>query len=384
MQISAPPIPTQHPVLEAHAIRFTQGGRTVYHLSLSMPKFDHILPTEVKEETIADVNRRFQRRHAADIEGYLQGVDQWVFGPVTLSIGDQYIEFESYSDRDESNEPTVGHLRVLESGRNELKILDGQHRRKAIRDFRRAQLKGEAAGRQARFEESQMPIALYIESSSTGVRQMFADMAKQRPMDGITTARFDARDPFNRAAAEVMEASSWIKPYVEMDRSTVTRTSPKLTTFNQLAKNIKVLHVGYGGRVSKIRMHDAENEYDDLVNLGVRWTDNFLTTARDEYRELSRGVDGQYVAKQRSKTLAYNGTILRMLAGAHYEWGHQFPDRDYRALAEYVKSLDFRPGLDETDLVEIGILEPRGKTPISRIQEVRGAIDRIVATAADA
>lgn len=375
----------QQPVLRAHAIRSTQGGRTVYHLSLRMSQFDDVLPEEVDENLIRDNNRRFIRSHAVGIGEYLQGTDRWVFGPITLSVSGDDIVFNPYDGQGESDGPVVGELRVLEGGRGSLKILDGQHRRRAIRDFRLAQLENGAAERQTRFEESQMPIALYVEDDGKAIRQMFADMANQRPMDAITTARFDTRDPFNRAANEVMLQSDWLGLYVEMDRSSVVRTSSKLISFNQLARNLKTLRVGYGGRISQIRMREAENEFDALVDLGVSWVDEFLVAARPEYAELASGdIDEKYLPKQRTKTLAYNGTILRILAGAHYEWRNRFPNQDCQALAEYVESLNFKPGLKTSDLVKFGVLEPGGVTPLSRSQEVRGAIKRIVDAAAAA
>ena len=117
---------------------------------------------------------------------------------------------------------------MLPGSRAHLKILNGQHRRWAIRNYRTKPIESnEEQERQIRFEQSQMPVALYIERDPTRIRQMFADMAQQRNMDSITKALFNARDPFTQAAARVMEESSWLHPFVEMNQSTVSRSSDK-------------------------------------------------------------------------------------------------------------------------------------------------------------
>ena len=192
--------PEPTPVLEASAYRFKQGRRIVYYTALTVAQFDDALPEEIDTDIIKD-NRRFILSHAKSIEDYLRTTDAWVLGPVTLSIAPQYVEFKPYPGQTKNDSPIVGRLCVTTGSRSFLKILDGQHRRKAIKDYRKSQLlDSEEIERRKQFESSQMPIALYEEKDNNGIKQMFADMAKQRNIDAITKSRFDRRDPFNRAA----------------------------------------------------------------------------------------------------------------------------------------------------------------------------------------
>ena len=372
-----PPAPSF--VLEAPAHKMVQAGRTVYYLALRMAQFDDALPEEVDSKIITH-NRRFKPNHAKAIEDYLVAADRWVLGPITLSVDPAHIEFTQYSGQDGSQGPLVGVLRVKEGARTSLKIIDGQHRRRAIRDYRKAESDDEDRERRRLFNESQMPVAIYEEGDEVAIRQMFADMAQQRTPDGITKARFDMRDPFNRAAEDVMEQSSWLKRYVEMNSSSVARTSDKLISFNQLSTNLKTLEYGYYGRASRVRLQEAANDLPRIVDQGLAWTDEFLPAARPEYLALlSEDVEPGFLPGERPGTLAYNGTMLRILAGARFAWAELGSTRPASHLAEYIQTMDFRPRDNRGVLAESGIVQTA--TVIGRRQEVEAAISLIVANA---
>ena len=372
------------PVIETSAHQIKQGGRTVYYTAVPVAQFDDALPEEIDTQIIKD-NRRFIPSHAKAIEDYLRTTDAWVLGPVTLSIDPEYVEFEPYDGQSDNVSPVLGVLRVISGGRSFLKILDGQHRRKAIKDYRRSQLLDSTEiKRRNQFESSQMPIALYEEDNDVRIRQMFADMAQQRNMDAITKARFDMRDPFNEAADQVKLLSGWIAPYVEMNRPTIARTSDKLIAFNQLATNIKTLEFGYFGRASRDRLQEAAHNMEGIVEQGLEWTDDFLPQAREEYLNLlNSDIDPDYVSRERPKTLAYNGTMLRILAGAYYEWHQQNPPMGTDILASFISSMDFQSKAESGLLVESGVLATGQVTLMARRQEVTAAIRAIVQGAID-
>ena len=377
--------PNLTPVLEAPAHRLHQGGRTVYYMALTIAQFDDALPNEVDRDMIRDTNRRFNQNHADSIEEYLQKTDAWVLGPVTLSIAPDYVEFEPYPGQLNDSSPVLGLLRVVSGGGSFLKMLDGQHRRSAIRDYRRSQsLSNSEIERRNRFEDCQMPVALYEEKDLTRIRQMFADMSRQRNMDAITKALFDTRDPFNRAADQIKLRSSWLGPYVEMHRSTIARSNDKFISFNQLATNLKTLEFGYFGRASKDRLQEADNNIEDIIEKGLEWTDDFLPMAREEYLNLfNSDIDQEDVPKERSKTYAYNGTMLRILAGAYYEWHQRFPTMGADILASFVSDMDLQPKAKDGPLVDAGVLVLGQTTLTARRQEVTTAIGAIVQGAHD-
>lgn len=367
------------PLIKTHAQRLSQGGRTVYYLSLRMSQFDDILPSEVDPGVIT-VNRRFVPSHAKAIEQYLRSTDDWVLGPVTLSVDPDYIRFTPFPGQDECLPQLTGELEILEGGQSELRILDGQHRRRAIKEFRASiPLDKDEARRRNQLNQSQMPVALYMETDVDEIRQMFVDLARQRRMDAVTTARFDARDPFNRAADDVREQSDWLKQYVEMDRSTVPRSSSKILAFNQLVVNLKTLRYGYAGRASKQRLSEAQHDYDSIVKMGLNWVDDFLPASREEYLALiGQEIDDDYVPVQKTRTLAYNATIIRIIAACHYQWTRQYSSRSLDDLATFIKVMDLRPSMQSGPLVESGVMTPGLATPNSRRQLVQRAIQSVV------
>ena len=371
------------PVLRAHATRLRQGKRDVYHFALRMAQFDDALPIEVDEKVIRD-NRRFIPSHAKAIEDYLSSNESWVLGPVTLSIDPEFVEFEPYEGQGKNQLPEIGELRIIEGASSSLRIIDGQHRRWAIRDLMRNTEGGDPAVRAA-FEESQMPVALYTEADTAAIRQMFADMAQQRNMTAVARARFDQRDPFNRAAAEVQAQSVWLDPFVEMNSSTVSRGSEKLIAFNQLAVNLKTLRYGYGGRVSRVRQQEANRDFDEIVELGLHWIDDFLPSAREEYAILGNlEADPDYIPTQRRETFAYSGTMLRVIAGCFYEWHSRFPDASAEPLETHIRSMNFRTKQRSTLLRKSGMIDNEGYTLRGGRREIRFAINAIVDEAAEA
>ena len=85
---------------------------------------------------------------------------------------------------------------------------------------------------------------------------------------------------------------------------------------------------------------------------------------------------------RRTKSLAYNATVVQVLAGCHYEW--RKTHEDWRPLAEFIRQADFTPGRHVNEgalLVDAGLVPPKGITPVPRIQEVTRSIDYIVGKA---
>lgn len=390
--------------LEFDAQRYQQGGRIAYALVMDLGTLDSNVPNFVNPDRIEKANRRFNATHSRRIAEYIYDVDDWVLGAILLGIDPEYVEFVPFRDEDGLPSDSQGYVRIpLDGGTSSIKILDGQHRRMAIQGVRerlRQEIRSErdqSAGNgrtqlleklQRKFEnldEMAIPVVLYEEADTRSLRRMFADLAQTRNIDATTKTRFDDRDPFNRAAVELVELgrSNLLAGRVEMERTTPGRNSNDLLAVNQLARCLKVLKYGYGGRASRDRIIEAQHNYDELVDIGITWADDFLPSARDEYEVLhSIELEEDFVKDNRSRLVAYSVTTLQLMAGCLHEWSEL--KRPWNELAGWLRSAEFDLKSPDCIFLKSGILIPGDTSLISRSQNMKATIAYIVEKAAEA
>ena len=388
-------------VVEFDVHRYEQGGRTAYSLVMDLGTLDDNVPEFVSRERIDKANRRFIDDHARRIEEYIYDVDDWVLGAILLGISPDAVEFVPYEDDDGFPSSFSGYIRIpLSGGTSTISILDGQHRRIAIRRVRdrlrqeivtaveesakngRDQALKKLELKLQRLDEMSIPVALYEEANTKELRQMFADLAKTRPIDATTKTRFDNRDPFNRAAVDLAKigTSDLLTDKVEMERTTPARSSNCLLAVNQLSRCLKVLKYGYGGRVSRERISEAELNYDELVDAGIAWADDFLRSARGEYEVLcSTELEEDFISKNRSHYISYSVTALQLMAGCVYESNKR--GFSLELLASWLRQADFNLDSDECIFLKAGMFIPGEKSLASRRKNMQNGIDYIVSHA---
>ena len=409
MALTIPAI--QEQLFRIPAYRFMQGGRTVFTFALDLVQLDSILPQRVDEGMVREANRRLTPAHAKQIQQYLWRNDDWVLGAILLGIDPNAVQFSPYLDEQGDQSPQLGELRIPYGRMNTLRLFDGQHRRRAIQDLLtdlrdserdldqsleeerrkggnsdsvanlRAHLLKLQAKRQA-IEKQSVPIVLYQEGDIGALRQMFADAAKTKPIEAVTRARFDDRDPFNRAAYEIAERSELLRGRIEMERNTVARTSPTLLSFNQLATTMKTLMVGYYGRVSQVRSLDLQADHGPVLKLGLEWADEFLPASCDEYEKLLNrdDDDDNLIPIMRRESFALNATVLRVLAACFHGW-RQEVGADVAELAAFIRGHSFKNTLESALPVKSGLVMPGATSPVARRQEVQKAIRYILRNA---
>ncbi len=358
------------------AHKFRQGGRDVYAFALDLETLDKLLPDRVDDTVVKDANRPLTASHAREIQQYIIDRDDWLLGTLLLGISPDAVDFRSYLDEPDADN-AVGDLRITNT--DTMKMFDGQHRRRAIKNaLVELRPDGPRAKKRSSLTETSLPIMLYAENSITALRQMFADAAKTRTIERNTVARFDLRDAFNIVALQLAEESDMFAGRVEMERNSVLRTSPNIIAINQLATTLKTLEVGYKGRISKARNADYMLDIESLYERCWLWADDFMPAARKEYNDLMAGeIDNSDIPQERSKTMAYNAIVIRILAGCYHEWTKD--GSDSKPLAEFIQDASLVPGEHEgTLLVEAGVVSPGGTSPIAQQRLVAGAIDYIV------
>ena len=363
--------------LEVPAHRFTQGGRYVYSFPLDLPTLDRLMPDRVDERIrqAEGANRPLTPEHAKKIQEYLEKENKWLFGTLLLGISPDAVEFQPLQDTNRAI--VAGILRILSI--SDIKIFDGQHRRRAIKDalesLSQNRLKQDKF---ATLQGESVPVMLYAESSIDALRQMFADAAQTKTIETNTVARFDWREAFNRAAEQLGEISEFLGGRIERERPTVARSSPNIIAINQLATTLKVVEVGIKGRVSQELNNQYLTSVDELVDRCWAWSDEFMPAAREEYDNLLSGdLDNFEIPEMRTRTMAFNATVIRILAGCYHEWLKD--NADWKPLADFIRSASLDPGaVNGTLLVEAGVVLPGGITPIGRQAQMVTAVDYIV------
>ena len=363
----------------AHKLR--QGGRDVYAFTLDLETLNNLLPDRVDDAVVKAANRQLTPSHAKKIQEYLEKEPDWLLGPLLLGISPDAIHFHSYQDGTDA----VGELIISRGDMAKMKMFDGQHRRRAIKDVLGSLAQSKRYyQRLAWLQEASLPIMLYVENDIEKLRQMFADAAQTKPIEANAVVRFDLRQAMNNAALWIQENSDLFSGRVEMERPSVSVGSQKIIAINQLAAALKAADIGYKGRVSKERNAEYMLDLDSLYDRCLTWSDDFMPTARDEYNALMGGeIDDSEIPQKRTETMAYNATVIRMLAGCFYEWTKVGDDWD--SLAEFLQAEALKPGVqNDTLLVDAGLVAPGGTSPSSPARLVQDAIDFIVQRAEEA
>ena len=356
------------------AHKFRQGGRDVYAFALDMEKLDNLLPERVDDSVVKDANRPLTTSHAKSIQKYLEDRSDWLLGTLLLGIPPDEVKFQPYN-----SENSVGELTITSDGPASMKMFDGQHRRRAIKDVL-AELSHSVRERKklSSLKEASLPVMLYVEDSIEALRQMFADAAQTKAIERNAVARFDLRDAFNVTAISIAEESDLFAGRVEMERASVPRSSPNIIAINQLAMTLKTMEVGYKGRVSKDRNDAYTLDLESLFERCRTWADDFKPAARKEYDDLIAGeIDNSDIPQKRTETMAYNATVIRILAGCYYEWTKD--GSDWNPLAEFLRDASLKPRVNKGSLlVDAGAVAPGGTSPVGQREAAVQAIDYIV------
>ena len=356
----------------AHKLR--QGGRNVYAFTLNFEALNNLLPDRVDDEVIKDANRRLTPSHAKNIQTYLTEKDDWLLGPLLLGVRENAVDFDPYTE-----DETVGTLTVSKADAANMKMFDGQHRRRAIKDVIEGLSQSPRYARKiATLKEASLPIMLYVESNISKLRQMFADASQTKPIEANTVVRFDQRNALNLAALEVEQSSYLFNGRVEMERPSVARHSHNIIAINQLAAALKASEIGYGGRTSKDRNDLYMLDLDSLYERCLLWADDFMPAARDEYNDLMNGeIDNSEIPSKRNETMTFNAAVIRIIAGCYYEWVKEGDDS--KALADFLRTASFQPGVHEDSLLlDAGLVAPGGTSPLAQSKLVVNGIDYIV------
>lgn len=350
------------------ALKGKQGDRDMYLLSVknTMLLRNFSADAEPMDSSDKKSQRSLDPRHAGDIVTYMtENTEDYVLGAVTYAIdvvdGSQhFIELQEGSG--------VGFL-VLPLDA-ELRCLDGQHRRRAIK---------EAADEDPRFLDDYTAVVLYVEDDYMRRRQMFSDMnSTPKVVAKALNVSFDSRDPYAMAALQLADQHPMLAGVIEKEKARITARSTAIFSLAGVYDGLKRYVLGTTlprGRSPR------DKETDELVALGTKFFDT-LSAARPEFGTVAEQVRqlnaedgdpkalGTYMSEQRKATILLSTTTLRVIAGAMHEAMKRDDEDDPNRYADALRAVDFTP--TSRLFTQADFIGSTG-TPNARNQEVMAA-----------
>ena len=323
---------------EYYATRYTQGGRQVYTLDLSIPQLVATLPRPDPNLKL-EGNRRITEKHADDFSSYVLGSVKGVVPPLLLRCSGDVLEFRP---RDRRGGTEWGIVRVPKLARNDLKIIDGQHRvlgfHKAIEKLNadlsaaRDQLGAarriaEEAGinhaedkvrelkaQRKRLAQERVSLLIVIVDDPKEYRQVFVDIADNaKGITRTTRALFDTSKIVHRCLDDVMQ-HPLLRERVDLDRDRVVGDNPNVMGAKHVADVIRTLQVGIAGRIS--RRQEDEFREADLINRAKV----FLDVLVDAFPDFAAIAEGSLpMGELRKRSLLGSVVMHRVLAGCYHE-----------------------------------------------------------------
>ncbi|VXB79362.1 DNA sulfur modification protein DndB [Frigoribacterium sp. 9N] len=385
------------------ATRYKQGGRTVYSIDLSLTQISALIPAPSSERA-NEGNRQVKESHARAFGDYVRTEQNWVAPALVLRAPDIF-EFEV---RETVGGTEFGVLAFPKHAKDDLKILDGQHRilgihlaiqsigaelektRSTLAASKRneespaviedIQRRIEALLKQReRFSLERTTLQIFVEDDSVAYKQMFFDIADNAlGISSSVKARFDSRKVVNRSLEEVMN-HALLKGRVDLEQDRIGRTNPNLIGAKQVGEIVRTLAVGLEGRIGR-RLEDELSEAEL-----VEKTNDFLDVLLNAFPPLAAVADGELSPEElRRSSMLGSLVVLRVLAGVHADLKSARHKLDDEEIAEFFNSLapHFEGPASEDSIwvqhVPNDVFIPGSYGPRSRRQDLKQLRDSLV------
>jgi hypothetical protein len=389
-----------------YATRYSQGGRRVYAIDLSLAQIASLLPAPDPDNP-TEGNRRVRESHARAFGDYVRDKEDWVSPALVLRAPDMF-KFEALQQIAGTEFGIVSFPRLA---RTDLRILDGQHRILGVhlaieaiaKDLEKqrsllaaARRSGEEAAvirhveekirelehQRERLGRERISIQVFVEDDGVAYKQMFYDIADNAL--GITSsvrARFDNRKIVNRCVEDVVR-HALLQGRVDLEQDRLGRNNPNWVGAKHVAELIRTIAVGIDGRIGK-RLEDELHE----ATL-VQDTNRFLDTMLEGFPELGKVADGELEPEDlRHTNLLGSTSMLRVLAGVFHElvregWADEDIAEFFRQLAPHMAG-----PVNDTSIwvkeVPGEIFAPGALAPTARRQDLKRLTETLRAWAID-
>lgn len=378
------------------ASRYSQGGRVVYSLDLSLAAIAALLPRPDPDRPTPG-NRRVKLSHAQGFATYLREKEDWVAPALILRSPDIF----KFEEKLEIAGTHFGVVSLPKLARTDLRILDGQHRILgiyiAVEDIAReleeqrnlltmAKRNGDSVALRE-FEEQiskleqqrerlgveRITVQIVLEDEQDAYEQMFVDIADNAlGISSAIRARFDSRKIVNRCLEDVLQ-HSLLKDKVDMYQDRVGGPSPYLMGAKHVADIIRTVTVGIGGRIGRRQ----EDEFHESAL--VEATNDFLDILISSFSELEKIAEGSMKPEElRKGGLLGSTTMLRVLAGVFYELRKDLDDDTIEEFFSRMDGVMEAPVETDNPWFETGVFSEGAMAPKARGGDMKILTSKIV------
>jgi hypothetical protein len=319
------------------ATRYAQGDRQVYDFELPLNAIPQIFPVPDPDRPTLG-NRRVKPGHARDFAKYVREQQEWVAPAILMRAPDIF----SFDATTHLAGVSFGVLGVPRSSRNDIRIIDGQHRilglYYAVEDVARELDEARNAMAAAKRDENAelaahykkivdglehqrrrlatefLAVQVHIETDQERYEQMFYDVADNAlGISGAVKVRFDSRKVMNRALDAILR-HALLKDRVDLEQDRITGSNPNLLGAKHVVDIVRTVNMGIAGRVS--RRQESELQEGALVQRA----NEFLDILLEVFPDLAAVADDQLAPEDlRKQSLLGSSTMLRIIAGVFHQ-----------------------------------------------------------------
>lgn len=348
------------PATESH-----QWDIQTYSFTLTYLDVDRILPTRSPDtyDLITDTNRPISRRHSSNCTQFILNTPDSPLGTIMIAADPDTCVYEN------------GEILLdLES----VHIIDGQHRRLSIRNAIH-ELENSGDGEKLRdVQNRKINILMFATKENSKIQQLFRWANLNRPIDKATASIFDHDDPFNNAAYNLIEQSSFLREFVGRISGETKVTTDWLLTLDENNDILKLAKFGplqnFTGKAIKTE-YSGEEEQQEIIDAGIKFWHEFMPAAVPAIAELAAGnMNRMAISTVRKSDYGLRPAFFKCLAVIFNAW--DTTEGDPEPLAKYIAFLDkAEEQIDESStLVRLKLIDPAtGKIATKKSRELAEA-----------
>jgi DGQHR domain-containing protein len=334
--------------IEVPATRYYQGGRTMFHVTLTLAQLTQLVPKRPDPNQPMEGNRRVDPGRAGKFAQYVLAKDDWVSPAIIVRAPSGEVDFDVIHPFDDGT--AWGILKIPLHVLTEILLLDGQHRTlgafiaideineqiRSKRDAVQAAANDENApvlaelntslnkliATRERLNKEHIAVDLALVSTNQG-KQMFVDIASNaKGVNRDFTTILDQRDVINRIAVDLMENHPLLIDRVEIGQSTrMSTTNPNFIGAKTVADLVRAVNIGVSGRIGKRVEDELTRNMPAAVAKVVAFLDVLVAGSPELQHLVDEEIEPVELRAENSpeRSMIASATMLRALAGAYHD-----------------------------------------------------------------